>query len=166
MTPNADARNPWEGYSSQEERPPFGAYAGISTTFVVGLGTFVVARRQRRELPEALRLSDVGLIGAAGFQLSRLIAKKKVSAFLRAPFTEYQGTGQAPGELAERPRGKGLRGAVGQLLVCPYCLDVWTGTAGVVGLVTVPRETRIVASILAAAALSDLLQTAYRSAAD
>lgn len=166
MTSPAQASKPWDGYSTPEERPPLGAYAGIATTFVVGIGTFVVARRQRDGLPEGLRLSDVALIGAAGFQLSRLISKKKVSAFARAPFTEYQGEGSAPGELEERPRGEGLRGAVGQLLVCPYCLDVWTGTAGVVGLVTVPRETRIVASILAASVVSDLLHAAYRSAVD
>lgn len=154
--------DPWEGYSSPEDRPPLGAYAAISTAFVVGLGTFVVSRRQRAGLPERLRLADVALIGAGGFELSRLISKKKISAFVRAPFTEYEGSGDAPGELSEHPREGGLRGAVGQLLVCPYCLDVWTGTAGVVGLVTFPRETRIVASILTAAATSDLLQAAHR----
>jgi hypothetical protein len=156
---------PWEGYAPPEERPPLGAYAGFATAFVVGLGAFVVSRRQRSGLPEALRVTDVVLIGAAGFQLSRLISKKKVSAFVRAPFTEYQGSGDAPGELDERPRGEGVRGAIGQLLVCPYCLDVWTATVGVVGLVTIPRETRVVASILTAAAVSDLLQVAYRGAA-
>lgn len=166
VTCPAHTAKPWDGYSTPEERPPLGSYAGIATTFVVGLGTLVVARRQRGGLPEALRIGDVALIGSAGFQLSRLIAKKRVSAFVRAPFTEYQGEADGPGELEERPRGDGLRGAVGQLLVCPYCLDVWTGTVGVVGLVTVPRETRIVASILAASAVSDMLHAAYSSAAD
>jgi hypothetical protein len=137
----------------------------MSTAFVASLGTFVLARRRRGELPEAIRLADVGLIGAAGFQLSRLISKKKVAAFVRAPFTEYEHAGPAPGEVSERPRGDGLRGAIGQLLVCPYCLDLWVASAGVAGLVTAPRETRVVASLLAAAATSDLLQAGYRSLA-
>ena len=74
--------------------------------------------------PSASMRGDIVLIGTASYKLSRLIAKKKVTAFVRAPFTELEGKG-GPAELEERPRGRGLRRALGELLLCPYCLGLW-----------------------------------------
>ena len=42
-----------------------------------------------------------------------------MTSFLRSPFTRYTGEAQ-PSEVSEEPRGRGLRRAVGELLVCPY----------------------------------------------
>lgn len=151
------------GYAPDATRPPLQAYATIAGAFSSGLATFLMVRRQRRDgLPERIGAQDIALVSSASFALSRLVAKKKVTAFIRAPFTEFQGHGDAPGELEERPRGSGPRRAIGELLVCPYCLDMWAATAGVLGLVAAPRETRIVTSILAAFGLSDFLQGVYR----
>jgi Protein of unknown function (DUF1360) len=155
--------SPWTGYAPNAERPPLASYATIAGAFSCGLVTFLVVRRQRRGgLPENIGAQDVGLVAGASFALSRLVAKKKVTAFVRAPFTELQGHGDAPGELDERPRGGGARRAIGELLICPYCLDMWAATAGVLGLVVAPRETRVVSAILSAFGLSDLLQGVYR----
>ena len=63
---------------------------------------------------------DLLLVGIATHKLSRLLAKDKVTSFIRAPFTRYQEpSGQ--GEVEEEPYGHGLHLAVGELLVCPYC---------------------------------------------
>jgi hypothetical protein len=154
---------PATGYAPDTIRPPLTAYATIAGVFTSGLATFLVVRRQRSGgLPERIAAQDVALISSASYALSRLVTKKKVTAFIRAPFTEFQGHGDAPGELEESPRGTGPRRAIGELLVCPYCLDMWAATAGVLGLVVAPRETRIVASILSAFGLSDFLQGVYR----
>jgi Protein of unknown function (DUF1360) len=154
---------PAAGYAPDAVRPPLTAYATIAGAFASGLATFLVVRRQRLDgLPERIAAQDIALVSSASFALSRLLAKKKVTAFIRAPFTEFQGHGDAPGELEERPRGSGPRRAIGELLVCPYCLDMWAATAGVLGLVAAPRETRVVASILSAFGLSDFLQGVYR----
>ena len=108
-------------------------------------------RRSGRELPERLAPGDIALVGAAAFKLSRLITKERVAAFIRAPFTEYQGRGSVPGEVEERPRARGgPRQAIGQLLTCPHCIGMWLVSMLTVGLVTVPRETRLVASVLSA----------------
>jgi hypothetical protein len=106
---------------------------------------------------------DVILIGTASHKLSRLIAKDKVTSFLRAPFTEYQGRG-GPAEVEERARGEGVRRAIGELLICPYCLGLWSAGAFHAGLIFAPRTTRIVASTLTALTLSDFLQIAYKAA--
>ena len=86
-----------------------------------------------------------------------------ITAFLRAPFTEYQGRG-GPGEVEERPRGDGVRRGIGELLVCPYCLGLWASGAFHVGLLFAPRTTRVAASTLTALTMSDFLQIAYKAA--
>ena len=52
---------------------------------------------------------DLALIGTASHKLSRLVAKKKITAFVRAPFTELDGRG-GPAELEEHARGRGSGG--------------------------------------------------------
>ena len=103
------------------------------------------------------------LIGTASHKLSRLLAKDKVTTFLRAPFTEYQGRG-GPAEVEERARGEGPRRAIGELLICPYCLGLWTSGAFHAGMLFAPRATRVAASTLTALTLSDFLQIAYKAA--
>jgi hypothetical protein len=105
------------------------------------------------------------LIGAASHKLSRLVTKDKITAFARAPFTRYEEPG-GPGEVEERPRGSGLRRALGELLVCPYCLGLWASAGFHAGLLWAPRTTRLIASTLSALTLSDFLQIAYKAAED
>jgi Protein of unknown function (DUF1360) len=114
-------------------------------------------------LPERVDGRDLLLTGVATHKLSRLIAKDKIAAFLRAPFTELQGRG-GPAEIEERARGEGLRRAVGELLICPYCLGLWLSSGFHLGLVTAPRTTRFFSSILAGLTISDFLQIAYKVA--
>ena len=152
-----------DGYREPAERPALSSYAAFSALWAGGLvAALVAARRSGRELP-APTAGDVLLVGTASHKLSRLVAKEKIAAFMRAPFTEYQGPG-GPAELEERPRGRGLRRSVGELLVCPYCLGVWMATTLELGLVFAPRVTRLLASTFTALAISDFLQIAYKAA--
>jgi hypothetical protein len=153
------------GYAPPRERPPFAAYAGFTAAFNAAFAGALVAARRSGRLPERVEPSDVVLIGVATHKLSRLITKDRVMAFARAPFTEYQEPG-GPGEVEEKPRGDGLRQAVGELLVCPYCLGLWTSAGMHAGLLFAPRVTRTVASTLTALALADFLQIAYKAAED
>jgi hypothetical protein len=158
--------DPYAGYAPPEERPPLAAYATFATVFHAAMaGAVAAARRSGRDLPHRVEASDIALIGTASYQLSRLVSKKKVTAFMRAPFTELEGTG-GPAELEEKPRGSGARRALGELLVCPYCLGLWASGGLHVGLLFAPRATRFSASVLSAMAISDFLQVAYRTAED
>ncbi len=151
----------WEGYAPPAERPPLGTYLALSSGFVATAAAFITLRRRRGGLPERIDPRDVALIGAASFKLSRLVTRKKITAPLRAPFTEYKGRGDVPAEVDERPRGRGPQQAIGQLLTCPYCLSLWMASAMLAGIVTVPKETRLVASALTALGVSDLLHAVY-----
>jgi hypothetical protein len=155
---------PYAGYAPPRERPPFAAYATFAAAFHAAMaGAVVAAKRSGRDLPDHVGAADLALIGTASYKLSRLVTKKKVTSFVRAPFTELEGKG-GPAELEEKPRGSGLRRAIGELLVCPYCIGLWASGGFHAGLLFAPRATRFSASVLAAMAISDFLQVAYRAA--
>jgi hypothetical protein len=157
---------PYSGYAEPRKRPPFGIYAALTAIFNAGYaGALVAARRSGRELPAQISPQDVVLIGTASHKLSRLISKDKITAFLRAPFTEYEGRG-GPAEVEERARGTGVRRAIGELLICPYCIGLWASGGFHVGLVYAPRTTRLVASTFTALTISDFLQIGYKAAED
>jgi hypothetical protein len=150
-------------YAPGTERP-LAAYGAIIATYTACVGTSLIALRARRgQIAERPAFQDVAMIGVASYKLSRRIAKDKVTSFVRAPFTQYQEPG-APGEVEERPYGHGLRLAIGELLVCPYCLAQWIATALTLGLARTPRFTRWISGVLVAHTIADFLQVAYRTA--
>jgi hypothetical protein len=155
---------PLRGYAPPAERPPLFSYAGAIVLFnALFAGGLLLARRRGRELPERIGAADLITIGVASHKLSRVVAKDKVTSPLRAPFTELQGDG-GPSELEEAARGSGARQAIGELLICPYCLGLWVVAAFAVGLLFAPRLTRFVAAIFAALTIADFLQIAYKAA--
>lgn len=160
-----EARDAFAGYAEPQTRSPFPTYAALTAIFNTGFAGALLAAKRSGRLPDAVSAQDVVLIGTASHKLSRLVAKDKVTSFLRAPFTEYQGRG-GPSEVEERARGDGVRRAVGELLICPYCLGLWASGAFHAGLLLAPRVTRVAASTLTALTLSDFLQIAYKMAED
>lgn len=155
-----------DGYAPPEHERPLAAYAGLSATFVVSMAAAAAGLRAGgRRLPERPAVTDMIVAGIATHKLSRLLTKDKVTAFARGPFTRFQAS-SGHGEVEEEPRGHGARYAIGELLVCPYCVAQWIAAAYAVGLVAAPRQTRFVGSIYVAQTLSDFLQLAYKAAED
>ena len=144
-----------------DEHRPLAAYGFLTAAFgaLFGGGTAAVHDR----LPDRPRATDVALAGVATYKISRLLAKDRVTSVLRAPFTRYEGDA-GPSEVSEEPRGRGLRLALGELLVCPYCLGQWVAGALALGQIAAPRTTRFVAGTFAAYALADALQMAHAEA--
>ena len=138
----------YAGYAAPEQRPPFGSYAVLTVLFNAALAAGMAGiKRSGRELPERVDGRDILLTGVATHKLSRLISKDKITAFARAPFTEYQHPG-GPAEVEERPRGEGWKRTMGELLV------------------VAPRSTRFATSVLTGLTISDFLQIAYKAAED
>jgi hypothetical protein len=157
------AQNQQAAYAEGEERP-LGGYLLLMAAYGVGvLGLSGLVRAGGRGLPERIGVADLALIGVATHKCARLLAKDPVTSPLRAPFTTFKGT-SGPAELQEEPRGTGLRKAVGELIVCPFCVGQWVATGFVFGLVLRPRATRLVASVFAALTAADFLQFAYAAA--
>jgi hypothetical protein len=149
---------------SPEQKRPLGGYAVLMGTFAALCGAFVTwLRASGRELPETIETRDLALIAIATHKSARLIARDRVTSTVRAPFTTFQDDA-GPSEVDEAARGHGLRRAIGELLICPYCLGLWLATAFVAGLTVAPRSTRWVASTFVTLTGADALQIAYAKA--
>ncbi|HEX4466557.1 MAG TPA: DUF1360 domain-containing protein [Solirubrobacteraceae bacterium] len=150
----------------QHDEHPLGGYAALMGAFATAAGGFVAwMGRSGREFPERFDGRDLALITLATHKASRLLAKDRVTRPVRAPFTSFQQDSGA-GEVEERARGRGLRRAIGELLVCPYCLGMWVGSILAAGMTLAPRQTRWVASVLSAHFGADVLQVAYKKLED
>ena len=136
------------------------AYEQLLATYGALVGTAAFALHRRGRTLAVPTPSDTALIGVAVFKLSRLVTKEKVLQPVREPFVE-EVEGGAGSELNSRPASQGLRGAVGELLTCPFCISVWIATALVLLSAVAPRAARLVASGASATAVADASQYAF-----
>jgi hypothetical protein len=158
-------KGPYAGHSPDRERP-LGGYATLTSVFLsLACGFGIWFRRSGRQLPDQMDTRDLILLSVAAQKAARTLAADRVTSAVRAPFTEFQGDA-GPGEVHERPRGRGLRRAVGELLVCPFCLGMWLSALFTGMLLVWPRATRWLASVWAIFFGSEMLQIAYRRAED
>jgi hypothetical protein len=128
-------------------------YATLSAGYGALLGALLVASRDRGDEP--VRTTEMIEIGVATFTLSKLLAKEKVESWVREPFVEETAEGD------RRPKGRGLRYAVGELLTCTRCLGAWSALGLVALRVTRPREARVVTTVLGASAINDWMQSGF-----
>jgi hypothetical protein len=125
-------------------------YALLSVVYGTLLGATALSARRRDPVPR----EELPVLAAATFALSKLIVKEKVETWIREPFVEERPQGR-------RPKGRGLRYAVGELLTCTRCTGAW-GALALVGLrVHAPATGRTVAGVLAASAGSDMLHAGF-----
>jgi hypothetical protein len=129
-------------------------YLAINAVYGALIGTLLLSARGQHARdpisgPELIPMS------AATFALSKVIAREKIGSWMREPFVD-----QSDGD--RRPRGRGLRRAVGELVTCTRCVGAWSAL-GIVGLrLAAPDSGRIVTNVLAASAGNDWLQAAFK----
>ena len=156
-------RSRWPGAASTPSAPSQAAdYAVVEACFLAALaGVAALTRRRESNGEPAIPLRELPLLAAGTFALADVIAKEKVSTWLREPFVE-EGADHKP----VRPEGSGLRYAVGELLTCTRCVGTWSALA-LVGLRTAsPAAGRTVSTVLALAGANDVLQSAFRLLAE
>jgi hypothetical protein len=107
----------------------------------------------RRRLPERPSFSDTVRIGIASYKLGRLVAKDRVTSFVRAPVTDDPD--------ASEPKQEGMARALGELVTCPYCIGLWISAGLSYGLVLFPPQTRLVTTIFGAQAVADFLNAGF-----
>jgi Protein of unknown function (DUF1360) len=127
-------------------------YAAISATYGALLATLVLAVRDRGD--EIVHPAEIVPLGAAAFALTKVVSREKVETWVRQPFVDERPAGQ-------RPKGRRLRYAVGELLTCTRCLGAWSALGLTALRVTRPRESRVVTTALATSALNDFLFAAF-----
>jgi hypothetical protein len=139
--------------SEVSEHPPYEAYATLVGIFAVGL-----AAASRASHPEdELKPIDLVTLGLATFKASRVLARDKVTSFVREPFVEesaYDGE-------AETPKGTGMKRAVGELVTCTRCVGMWIATGLAASTSVTPRFSRLLIWSLDAAAINDFLLAGF-----
>ncbi len=101
------------------------------------------------------------VLALATFALSDVLAKEKISTWLREPFVFEDGDHKPVS-----PEGDGLRYAIGELITCTRCVGTWSALA-LVGLRTAsPSAGRATATVLALAGINDVAQSGFRLLAE
>jgi hypothetical protein len=158
------ARQEADAYRADNPRP-LGGYLAVLVVYstVVALAT-VIGAATGRKLPGRWSIQDLLTVTCGTHKLSRTLTKDAVTSPLRAPVARFAGAA-GPAEVHEETRESSeLRHSLGELLTCPFCLDMWVATAFVVGLVFAPKFTRLIAGSFTALAGADFLQLAYAAA--
>jgi hypothetical protein len=154
MPTDAPARESVNGSPTDPPTEPYD-YMALNAVFGALLAGVVVAARERTRQSEPLTSRDLAVTGAATFALSKVIARERIGTWVREPFVEEEEDGG-------RPRGRGLRHAVGELLTCTRCVGAWSAL-GLVGLrLTSPATGRVVNDVLAVSAMNDWLQASFK----
>jgi Protein of unknown function (DUF1360) len=152
----------FEGYKKGEDVPLF-SYGVLAGTFNLLFALFLLAARVTgRPIPERMDAGDIALLGMATHKISLLGSQDAIASPLRAPFTELEEK-QSPKKVDEKPRGRGIRRSVGELLTCQFCLGVWVASFFTYGFVLLPRVSRLVAAVFAAVTVSDYLHQIYKA---
>jgi hypothetical protein len=144
-------------------RRPYGAYAGITGTFLGGLALAGALAHLLDRDPRDSGTLDLVVLGAATFKAARTITRDDVASFIREPFVE----GEAGGDADEHALETGdLRQALGELVTCSRCMGTWIAGGLATTQILAPRFGRILSWTLAAAALNDWLQAAFAALAN
>ncbi|WP_182347423.1 DUF1360 domain-containing protein [Tomitella gaofuii] len=158
------ARRQADEYRGDAERP-LGGYLTVMAVYGLLVATAAISvTLTGRSLPERWTVQDLATVAIGGHKLARLLSKDAVTSPLRVPVARFEESG-APAEVNESPRkSSGVRHSLGELITCPFCLDMWVVTGFVIGLVCAPRVTRLVAGTFTALGCADFLQFAYARA--
>lgn len=141
---------------------PVGSYVKLIGSYSLFFGTlFLLATRNGRPLrkPNGRQLT---LLTIASYKLSRIVTMSFIGSPIRAPFAK-RGQSLKGGEVQDEARGEGIQKAIGNLVTCPFCFNVWSTTLFVFGFSIVPRITQQLSTILTIAAGGDILHHGYRS---
>lgn len=139
-----------------------GDYAALEAVFLGGLlGVIALAQRRERDGSPAVPPGELPVLAMATFALADVLAKEKVSTWLREPFVR-EDADHKPVEA----EGDGLRRAVGELLTCTRCVGTWSALALVGVRTAYPAAGRAAANVLALAGVNDVLQSGFRLLAE
>jgi hypothetical protein len=129
-------------------------YAGGAAAFALSL------RATGKRLPDRVPVEDLVLLSVGTHKLSWILAHDRVTSFLRAPFTRYEGP-YGTSDVTESPRGHGLRLAAGELAICPFCLGQWVASGMLASYAHNQRTTRFVATLFSVLSASDFINMTF-----
>jgi hypothetical protein len=130
-------------------------YGALNLLYAAGVVSILAAQR-RRGTEDQINGAELLPLGAAAFSLSKAIARERIGTWIREPFVDETADGP-------KPRGRRLRRALGELVTCTRCVGAWS-SLGIVGLRLLhPPSGRVATSVLATAAVNDVLQAGFHA---
>src|SRR5687767_13751700 len=120
MPTDAATRESVNGSHTEPPTEPYD-YLALNAVFAALLAGVVVAAREKSHASEPLSSRDLAVTGAASFALAKVIARERIGSWVREPFVEEEEEEEA----GQRPRGRGIRHAVGELVTCTRCVGAW-----------------------------------------
>jgi hypothetical protein len=129
-------------------------YGAINAVYAALLTGLVVTTADRAHDEDRITTLELVPLGAATFALAKVIARERIGAWVREPFVD-------DAVHPHRPRGRRVRRALGELVMCTRCVGAWSAL-GLVGLrVASPRAGRTVTAVLATSAANDFLNAGF-----
>lgn len=125
---------------------PYAYYAFLITVYNGIFAGFLYAYRRWSHPLERLTPLDLTLLGLATLRMSKLVSEDEITSVIRRPVIAVEGHDR-------HPRGRGLRWAIGKLVLCPTCTGTWVAAMLTYALHLWPRYTRPFLAILAASGM-------------
>jgi hypothetical protein len=154
---HAIEQSPSAGLGDGRPQDPLPRDYGAINAVYAGLLAGIVFGTDRRVRDED-RITPIELVplGAATFALAKVVARERIGAWVREPFVDDP-------VHPHRPRGRRVRRAVGELVMCTRCVGAWSAL-GLVGLrVASPKAGRTVTAVLATSAANDFLHAGFNA---
>lgn len=136
-----------ERVPESKHAPPYGYYALLIGLYQGLFAVFILLYRFWRHPLERLNALDLTLLGLATLRLSKAISEDEITTVLREPVVTVV-DGQ------QRPQGRGLRWALGKLVLCPTCTGTWIAALLTYALHLSPRYTRPFLAVMSASGFS------------
>jgi Protein of unknown function (DUF1360) len=147
--------NVQQGYGEGQPLPQFAILAFIQSGVLLLLSISAQARRYPK-----ISFGDLLLLGIGTHKLSRIVAKDRVTAPVRAPFTRFEKS-IGSGEVEEEGRGTGLQEVIGELVSCSYCMSVWVASALLLLFIINRRLASLICKLLTLITASHFLHRFY-----
>ena len=131
----------------------------VLTAIFLGAGGFFLYLALITGIPLQNRFTifDMLLLVIATHKVAWLISKDEVLSFVRAPFVRFRGWSYPGAAMHEEARGTGMQFALGELLLCPWCVGMWVAAYFVISFLFFPDITRVIAIIFTVLMMSDFL---------
>jgi hypothetical protein len=135
--------------AKQGSSNPYTYYALLIALYNAMFGGFVVLYRRMRHPLASIGPLDLVMLGLSTLRLSKLISEDEITVVLRRPVVAESGE-------ERHPQGRGLRWALGKLVLCPTCTGTWVAAFLGFALHLFPRYTRPFLAIMSASGMSQI----------
>ena len=101
------------------------------------------------------------VLALASFRLTRLVVYDSITNFIRKPFSEEKEEMNGNGEIEVYiiPKKGGLRGFIGELVNCYWCMGVWSSLFLIILYWHYPLVANPIILVLAVAGLAAVIET-------